>query len=80
MVELIDDSSPRFALRRRIEQYDEYIDSGNFEAATGHEFPHHIIICPGFASLMYLKKHLERIYEETSLIKLKFTWLPQKTH
>jgi hypothetical protein len=67
MVELIDDSSPRFALRRRIEQYDEYIDSGDFEAATSHDFPTILLICPGYASLMYLKKHLERIYEETSL-------------
>lgn len=38
-VELVDDSSPRFALRRRIEQYDEYIEDGKFEEVTGHPFP-----------------------------------------
>lgn len=66
-VELVDDSSPRFALRRRIEQYDEYIEEGKFEEVTGHPFPKILFICPGYASLIYLKKHLERIYDETSL-------------
>lgn len=66
-VELIDDSSPRFALRRRIEQYNDYLEDGKFEEITGHPFPTILFICPGFASLIYLKKHLGRIYDETSL-------------
>lgn len=66
-VELIDDSSPRFALRKRIEQYNDYIESGIFEEATRHPFPTILFICPGIASLIYLKKHISRIYEETSL-------------
>lgn len=66
-VELVDDSSPRFALRRRIDQYDEYIEDGKFEEATSHPFPKILFICPGYASLIYLKKHLEQIYDETSL-------------
>jgi len=66
-VEVIDDSSPRFVLRKRIEQYNEYIEDGKFEEVTGHLFPTILFICPGIASLIYLKKHLSRIYEETSL-------------
>lgn len=66
-VELVDDSSPRFALRRRIEQYDDYIEDSKFEEVTNHPFPKILFICPGYASLIYLKKHLERIYDETSL-------------
>jgi len=66
-VELIDDASPRFALRRRIEQYNDYLEDGKFEETTGHPFPTILFICPGFASLIYLKKHLGRIYDETSL-------------
>lgn len=66
-VELIDDSSPRFALRRRIEQYNNYLEDGKFEEMTKHHFPTILFICPGMASLIYLKKHLERIYDETSL-------------
>lgn len=65
-VELVDDSSPRFALRRRIEQYSDYIEEGRFEEVTGHAFPTILFICPGYASMIYLKKHLERVYDETS--------------
>jgi hypothetical protein len=66
-VEIVEDSSPRFALRKRIEQYSDYIEDERFEETTGHSFPTILFICPGFASLIYLKKHLERIYDETSL-------------
>ena len=63
--------SPRFALRKRIEQYCDYIDDGKFTEATGHDFPTLLFICPGYASLIYLKKHIARIYEETSLDQIE---------
>lgn len=71
MVEVVEDSSPRFALRKRIEQYCDYIDDGKFTDATGHDFPTLLFICPGYASLIYLKKHIARIYEETSLDQIE---------
>jgi len=67
MLEVVEDSSPRFALRKRVEQYNDYLESGQFEEATGHPFPTILFICPGYASLIYLKKHVARIYEEMSL-------------
>jgi hypothetical protein len=67
LVEVVEDSSPRFALRKRIEQYCDYIDDGKFTEVTSHDFPTLLFICPGYASLIYLKKHICRIYEETSL-------------
>lgn len=70
-VEVVEDSSPRFALRKRIEQYCDYIDDGKFTEATGHDFPTLLFICPGYASLIYLKKHISRIYEETSLDQIE---------
>ena len=70
-VEVVEDSSPRFALRKRIEQYCDYIDDGKFTEATGHNFPTLLFICPGYASLIYLKKHIARIYEETSLDQIE---------
>jgi len=71
MVEVVEDSSPRFALRKRIEQYCNYIDDGRFTEATGHDFPAVLFICPGYASMIYLKKHIARIYEETSLDQIQ---------
>ncbi|KKS19635.1 hypothetical protein A2574_02940 [Candidatus Shapirobacteria bacterium RIFOXYD1_FULL_38_32] len=70
-VEVVEDSSPRFALRKRIEQYCDYIDDGKFTEATGHDFPIILFICPGVASMIYLKKHISRIYEETSLDQIE---------
>lgn len=66
-VEVIDEGTPRFALRKRIEQYNDYIEDGKFEAVTKHPFPTILFICPNIGLLIYLKKHLARIYEETSL-------------
>jgi hypothetical protein len=66
-VEVVEDSSPRFALRKRVQEYCDYIDDGKFEEATVHPFPAILFICPGIASLIYLKKHIARMYEETSL-------------
>ena len=66
-MEIIEDSSPRFALRKRVEQYCDYIDEGTFEEVTGHDFPTLLFICPSVASMIYMKKHIGRIYEETSL-------------
>ena len=57
--------------RKRIEQYCDYIDDGKFTEATGHDFPTLLFICPGYASLIYLKKHIARIYEETSLDQIE---------
>lgn len=70
-VEVVEDSSPRFALRKRIEQYCDYIDDGKFTEATSHDFPILLFICPGVASMIYLKKHISRIYEETSLDQIE---------
>lgn len=70
IVELIDDTSPRFALRKRIEQYCDYIDDGTFTKITSHSFPTLLFICPGIASLIYLKKHLARLYDESSLSEI----------
>ncbi len=66
-VEVVEDSSPRFALRKRVQEFCDYIDDGKFEEATNHPFPAILFICPGYGSMIYLKKHIARIYEETPL-------------
>ena len=65
-VEVIDEGAPRFALRKRIDQYNDYIENGTFEEATNHPFPTILFICPTVGIMIYLKKHLERVYEEMS--------------
>lgn len=66
-VEVIDEGAPRFTLRKRIEQYTDYIDNGTFEEVTGHPFPTILLICPTLGIQIYFKKFLAKVYEETSL-------------
>jgi hypothetical protein len=66
-VEVIDEGAPRFTLRKRIEQYTDYIDSGTFEEVTSHPFPTILFICPTLGVQIYLKKYLAKMYDESSL-------------
>jgi hypothetical protein len=65
-VEVVEENAPRFALRKRIDQYNDYIEDGKFEEATSHPFPSILFICPTIGIMIYLKKHLARVYEELS--------------
>jgi hypothetical protein len=65
-VEVIDEGAPRFAMRKRVEQYNDYIEEGKFEEVTKHPFPTILFICPTVGIMIYLKKHLARVYEEMS--------------
>ena len=66
-VEVIDEGAPRFTLRKRIEQYTDYIDNGTFEEVTKHPFPTILLICPTLGIQIYFKKYLAKMYEESSL-------------
>jgi hypothetical protein len=66
-VEVIDEGALRFALRKRVEQYNNYLESGKFEATTKHPFPTILFICPTLGGKVYLKKYLIKMSEESSL-------------
>lgn len=65
-IEIVDEATPRFALRNRIEKYNEYVENGTFEDATKHAFPTILFICYDFGLMIYLKKHIARVYDEMS--------------
>ena len=66
-VEVINENTPRFILRKRIDQYNTYIESKIFEEVTGHAFPTLLIICPNSGMKKYVAKHLAGVYEESSM-------------
>ena len=66
-VEVIDEGMPRFALRKRIEQYNNYLESQQFETTTNHPFPTILFVCPNTGSKFYLNKFLNKMFEESSL-------------
>jgi hypothetical protein len=78
-LEVIEDSSPRFALRKRIEQYCDYIEEGKFTEVTGHDFPILLLLCPGVASLIYLKKHIISRIEDSFIDEIDI-FLTTKEH
>jgi hypothetical protein len=66
-LEVIDEGMPRFALKKRVRQYNDYLESGEFEKTTNHPFPTILFICPNVGTKAYLKKYLIKTSEEASL-------------
>lgn len=65
-LEIIDENAPRFSIRKRIDQYNNYIENKTFENATGYEFPTILFICPNNTISNYLKKYFEKIWDESN--------------
>jgi len=65
-LEIIDENSPRFSIRKRIDQYNNYIENKTFEKATGYKFPTILFICPNQTINNYLKKYFEKIWDESN--------------
>ena len=65
-LEIIDEGAPRFSIRKRIDQYNNYIENKNFETATGYNFPTILFISPNKTINNYLKKYFEKIWDESN--------------
>ena len=63
-IEIFEERSPRFILRKRIEQYFEYADSKEWEETTKHPFPTIIFICPNKFIKDFLFRYIKRFSEE----------------
>lgn len=70
--EIIDEGTPRFALRKRIEQYIEYYDSNEWHEATKHPFPNILLFCPNEVIKKFLKRHITQIMEEEPQVEFKW--------
>jgi hypothetical protein len=63
-LEYLQDSKPFFAIERRIKQYIEYADSGEWEAGTSSDFPKVLLICDKPSLQKRLLKNSARIFAE----------------
>ncbi len=63
-LEIIDEGTPRFMLRKKILQYIEYFDEGTWENRTLHENPSLLFICPNQNIYNFLNKHIAQVLEE----------------
>lgn len=63
-LEIIDEGTPRFMIRKLIERYIEYFDANTWQDKTGHPFPKMLILCPNTLIKDFLHKHISQVMEE----------------
>ena len=68
LFEVFDPLMPRYALRKRIKDYVEYLASGDRQDETGHNEPPIVLIaCPTVADLLYAKRRAKKEIEDNDL-------------
>ncbi|MEX0895675.1 MAG: replication-relaxation family protein [Patescibacteria group bacterium] len=63
-LELIDEGTPRFMLRKKIAQYIDYFDENIWHQRTGYPNPALLIVCPDQRMYDFLLKHIKQVLEE----------------
>ena len=63
-LELIDEGTPRFMLRKKISTYFEYFSDNTWNIRTNHENPSLLFICPNQAINNFLHKYITQMLEE----------------
>jgi hypothetical protein len=71
-LEIIDEGTPRFMIRKKIEQYIEYYDAKTWQERTGHPFPTILFLCPNEIIKEFLHKHLAQVMEEEAGADIDF--------
>jgi len=68
LLEVLDPLMPRYAVRKRVKDYMEYLASGDWQDETEYDDPPVILIaCPTVADLMYCKRRTKREVEDNDL-------------
>jgi hypothetical protein len=63
-LEIIDEGTPRFMIRKRILQLIEYFDEDTWKRATEHQNPSVLLVCPNQQVYVFLQKHIAQVLEE----------------
>ncbi len=63
-LEVIDEGTPRFMLRKRISQYLEFYKSDLWQERTNHPFPSILLICPDQSIKEFLNRFIPKFLEE----------------
>ncbi len=70
--EIIDQDTPRFAIRAKIKQYLDYYDNNTWQEVTKHPFPRILILCPNKVIKKYLSNFIPRIAAEENQPDVNF--------
>lgn len=63
-LEIIDEGTPRFMIRKKISQYIEYFDEEIWINRTLHSNPSLLFVCPNHNTKVFLYKHIAQVLEE----------------
>ncbi len=64
LLEVLDPLMPRYAIRKRIKDYVEYVASGDWQDETEYGPPIILIACPTVADLIYAKRRAKKELED----------------
>ena len=65
LLEIFDSSTPRYKLKQRLKGYVEYLDNGDWQDNFDSQ-PIVLIACPTKAALIYAKRHVKSLLEDTT--------------
>lgn len=78
-LEVIDEGTPRFMLRKRITDLVEYFSGGSWSTTMGHANPALLFICPNQHTHAFLNKYIPQALEEELLELQCFLMLRSNT-
>lgn len=71
-LDIIDEGTPRFVLRKRISQYLEFYESDLWQERTNYPFPSILLICPNQPIKEFLNKFIPKFLEEETEDEILF--------
>ena len=71
-LEIIDEGTPRFMIRSKINQYIEYFQANTWQDRTDHPNPTMLFVCPDELTKIFLNKYILQMQEEEPEIELEF--------
>ncbi len=71
-LEIIDEGTPRFMIRSKINQYTEYFLTNTWQDRTDHPNPTMLFVCPDELIKVFLNKYILQMQEEEPEIDLEF--------
>jgi len=64
LLESFDNTLPRYRVKKRIKDYVDYLNSGDWEYEMGSGLPIVLLICPSLAELIYTKRRARTLLDE----------------
>jgi len=66
-LDIFDEGTPRFAIRKRVSDFVAYAESGEWEEAASHPFPKVLLMLPTQSLVTYANRLLKTLNEENDL-------------